>query len=414
MDRRRFLSLLGGAPAAWASAPVFAQVPEQGIVRLGRDGLYLPFLAQQRAEGRTLSQALATIGDEPGAFAEAYASTPRPTAVDVALMDAIAVAEPQDALDVIARHAKGRRLVILNEAHDVSRCRAFAAEVALRLRGEGFDLFAAETFSVDYAAERLNSGQPVTTGVGWYTDDPVFAELVRVARDAGYRFGEYEWTPDRAALAGVEMKAQIVVREEEQASNLAGLLKANPRSRMLVYCGYAHLMEAPDRGGNSWMATRLKAKTGIDPLTIDQSTTSPPVVRQQETPELAVALDRAVGVRSIVLRKADGTYLTSRAYEGRADMTVIHPRIPAVDGRPGWLAHAPGRRRAAFRLPHATTEYSLIQAAPVSEAANIVPADHYPVGAGVRDAVFFLRPGDYQVRVETAKGREIVGPLSVA
>lgn len=404
---------MAAAPSALISGSAIAQVLNPGFDQLIRRGLYLPFLAAARAEGRTVSQVLATLGDEAGAFAEAYVAPPAGRPVDAPLMAAIAAAEPQDALETIARHAADHRVVILNEAHDISRCRAFAEEVAVRLRKDGFELFAAETFSLGQAVE-LNSGQPVTTRTGWYVADPVFAELVRVAREAGYRFAEYEQNPAQAAPSNAEMKLRIAAREEAQASNLIGVLNADPKARVLIYCGYSHLMETPDRSGNSWMAARLKAKTGIDPLTIDQSTTAPPVVRAQEAPELSAALDRITGRRPIVLRNAGGTYLTPRGYEGRADMTVIHPRIAAVDGRPGWLARAPGRRRAAFRLPSATTEYSLIQAAPISEAANVVPADHYPVEAGVRDAVFFLRPGDYQVRVETAKGREVVGRLSVA
>ena len=86
------------------------------------------------------------------------------------------------ALDTIAERARNRRVVILNEAHNVSRCRAFAEAVALRLRGEGFDCFAAEDFLSETGATPFQSfaeGGPLTRWAGYYVSDPVYAEMER-------------------------------------------------------------------------------------------------------------------------------------------------------------------------------------------------------------------------------------------
>ena len=67
---------------------------------------------------------------------------------------------------------------------DVEARRAFALELALRLREEGFDVLAAEALNNDgepQVARILNGGGPVTTDFGIYAADPVYAEFLRGA-----------------------------------------------------------------------------------------------------------------------------------------------------------------------------------------------------------------------------------------
>lgn len=134
-----------------------------------------------------------------------------------------------------------------------------------------------------------------------------------------------------------------------------------------------------------------------------------------DSPPLVEAVLQRFGPdRPIVVRGPDG-----RPPEGvgaGVDLAVFHPRLAEVDGRPGWLAAAPGRRRAVFRLPTPTWEETLLSATPAAEASrarNVIPADQYRVEAGVREAVFFLRPGDYVVASEVLAGKERLGMIRV-
>ena len=58
----------------------------------------------------------------------------------------ISAAQPRDAIDEIVARARKTNIVILNEAHNSSRDRAFALRVARALRPLGYKTLAAETF----------------------------------------------------------------------------------------------------------------------------------------------------------------------------------------------------------------------------------------------------------------------------
>jgi hypothetical protein len=95
------------------------------------------------------------------------------------------------------------------------------------------------------------------------------------------------------------------------------------------------------------------------------------------------------------------------------DLSVFHPRMAPVAGRPGWLAADPERRRVAISVPP-LDELALVQALPLQEGTAGPPADHYLLAPGATEATFFLHPGRYFFRQETAAGiRPAFGVLSV-
>lgn len=401
-----------------------AQTPLSPSEALSEQGLYLPELGRlleavkaNPAYRQILAQYRATLGDEAGAMREwwmairpATAPPPTPDMTDYGSHRA----EP--ALEAIIAAARGRRLVILNEAHHASSCRAFAARALARLRSEGFDLLAAEAFTSDPEvrfARRMANGEPVTTDLANYTRDPVYAELIRQARAAGYRLACYEMTPAQSPPDDVDGPTRIAVREAAEAANLAALLKDNPDARMVVYCGHGHLAEKPI-GANTVMATRLKAATGLDPLTIDQSLGLPSPAGVFESPTVTAVLAHFRPVEPIIVRAPDGGSLAFKTFRDAVDLTVFHPRLPDnADGRPAWLA-GDGRQRAVFALKQPAPAGALLQAAPLAEARaapNVVPADQYMAKPGAREAIFFLRPGRYEIRMETDAGRQVLGTI---
>lgn len=421
MINRRHAILAGIALAAPVTGR--AQTPLGPIEALSEQGLYLPELGRLReavksspAQGQILAQFRATLGDEAGALREwwmamrpATAPAPPPDTTDYGRYRA----EP--ALEAIVAAARGRRLVILNEAHHASRCRAFAARVLGRLRAEGFDLLAAEDFTSDPEArfaERMTNGEPVTTDLANYTRDPVYAELIRQARAGGYRLACYEMTPAQRPPEDADGPTRIATREAAEAANLAALLKDNPNARVVVYCGHGHLAERT-LGSNTVMATRLKATTGIDPLTIDQSLGLPSPAGIFESPTVTAVLAHFKPTEPIIVRAPDGASMALGPFTGAVDLTVFHPRLEDVEGRPGWLATAPDRARQVFALPAAGPGDRLLQAVPLAEASapNVIPSDQYMAKPGAREAVFFLRPGRYEIRLETDAGRQVLRTL---
>lgn len=418
LNRRLLLSAIAGLASVplpgWAET-VFDEQPWGTFLQ---EGLYLPMLRHFQAIAaedpkriaQQLAQWSAMVGDEAAAFALWRGGRPS-RAATFDLTNARAV----DAVDAIAEAARGRRVVILNEAHQVSRCRAFGAAVGRRLGQDGFTWFAAETFSnePEYDFARVaNAGGPITTETGYYLADPVFADMVRQAREAGYRLASYEMTKAQREAADPAPEQRITTREEAESDNLiANVLNKDPAARVLVYCGFAHAAKVPLRG-QSWMAARLKAKTGIDPLCVEQSAGAPDPVDIDYFADVTKVLDHFAPRAPVALSRADGSAL-SITFDGSVDIAVYHPRLPDVDGRPGWLAGSQGRARQAFALPTEGPGDRLVQAVPLAEAAapNVVPADQYMAKPGAKEAVFFLRPGRYEIRMETDAGRRVLGRL---
>ena len=243
---------------------------------------------------------------------------------------------------------------------------------------------------------------PFISDFGWYSRDPVYAEAVREAARLGYRFAPYEQAFDQQAPEGSDELAEIAAREEAQADNLiANILSANPGAKIFIYVGYAHAVEIPG-GGGTWFAARLKAKTGIAPLTIEQSSNWPALNPAHDAPHVAAVLERFAPTAPIVVWK-DGATVGSRTHAGQMDLSVFHPRRAPVSGRPGWLAADPLRKPVEVAVP-AFTGAALLQALRLSEGTAGVPSDHFLLSEGQTRATLLLPPGGYGLRLETEAG----------
>lgn len=404
--------VLGAAAGLAVPSLVRAQTPVSAEDRLWLEGRYLPRYLALKAEAASgdeaaramLSQYAAFLGDE--ATALGLHERPRDPAAEA---PDLAGAEVRDALEAIVERAADARVVILNEAHNVSGHRAFAARVMRALRPLGFEVFAAETFippqptpAPDIALYRR--GTPFYSGYGYYTFDPVYAEAVREAARLGYRFADYEQAWDQQAPDGAPPLEQIARREQAQADNLrTGVLERDPAARVFVLCGYSHAMEKPGRGG-TWFAARLKEATGIDPLTIEQSGNWPATIPENDPPHVAAVL-KAFAPTAPITVAVNGQSFASGAYAGQMDLSVFHPRLAPVDGRPGWLAADPERRAVEVDVP-AFEGPALLQAMWAGEGAGAVPADQFLLQPGQRRATVLLHPGRYFLRLETERGIE--------
>jgi hypothetical protein len=408
VDRRAFgLGALGASLVA--ALPGRAATPLSGWDRWFNEGRYLPYFLEMKAQVEAgdraargpLAQFAAFLGDETTAIGLFEA----PPDGSVARPD-LTNADSQDAIEAIVERAQNARVVILNEAHNVSGHRGFATRVMRALREAGFDWLAAETFG-NHADEGTPSirayrpGLPFGIVFGHYTADPVYAELVREAAQRGYRFAAYEQRMDQEAPEGADRALQIATREQAQAENLAAVLSANPEARVLVLVGYSHAMEVEGRGG-TWFAARLKALTGIDPVTIEQSWNWPALDPANDAPHVAAVLERFQPTAPICIWN-DGQTVATPAFAGRMDLSVFHPRHDRIEGRPGWLAADPERRAVRVEVP-AFEGPALIQAMHMTEGPGGIPADQFLLEPGQREATLLLRPHSYFLRLETPSG----------
>lgn len=412
LTRRGFGLITAATGAAFAfpghtRTPLSPLTPEETFFSEGR---YLPTYLDLRTKAAAgdqtaksfLSQYAAFLGDEATALGlDEVARNPASPLPD------LAAAVSRDALEAIADAAANTRIVILNEAHNVSGHRAFAARVMRVLRPLGFDWFAAETFIPPQAepAPSIRSyrqGTPFFSALGYYVNDPVYAETVREAARLGYRFADYEEHWDQRAPETAQGSIRIAAREEAQADNLiAATLARNPEARVFVYCGYSHAMEQPHATG-VWFAARLKAKTGLDPLTIEQSSNWPATVEENDPAHVAAVLKRFAPTAPISV-SLDDRMIASRTYQGQMDLSVFHPRLTPVSGRPGWLMADPERRAVEIELPPFEGP-TLLQAMWSGEGTAGVPADQFLLTPGQTRGTLVLHPGSYFLRLERPEG----------
>lgn len=313
---------------------------------------------------------------------------------------------PRDALEAIVERARETSIVILNEAHDSPRDRAFALEVARALRPLGYSVLAAETFinvrDGDSAPPSAGVGALAKDGfvrrdTGFYTADPVYADFVRQALGLGYRPVAYEMTgAQRSPGDGIEE------REQAQANNLmTSIFASAPATKVLIFVGYSHAAELAlpngDGTSNEWMAARLKRLTGIDPLTIDQTTISE-TASARAARQAHALLSREASDRSLALFQ-DGRPHVLGQPTGAIDLQVIHPATRLVHGRPVWLARI-GRK--PVDIPRAllpATGRRLVQAFAADAPPDAVPLDQVVVRAGA--PVLKLMLPDLPVRYAT-------------
>jgi len=293
-----------------------------------------------------------------------------------------ALTSPPDVLADIERRARKTSIVIINESHERSQHRGFIAEVAKRLRPLGYDTLAIETLTKNPSTTPARYGPTflqhselpyLSEDDGYYLAEAGFGRLGRTVKTLGYTLLPYEHHAS-GPPKDMTREQQIATREEGQAVNLAAFIRSHPKAKLLIHVGYSHAGEVPTTDGQRWMATRLKAKTGIDPLTISQTT-----CRGSGSTTRLSALPK---------NEPPGTF----------DLVVDHPTARFERGRPVW------RRLTgdmAVSIPAAlrpTAGWRIVEARPDGEPATSVPMDRVAIRPG-EDIALMLPPGRYNLRL---------------
>lgn len=357
-----------GLTLAVCTSTTAAEPPSDWFKRLqeNRPLAALHGVRQMPGMEQVAAQIAAFIGDEAASCA-LFGRSAFPEAV-----------EYRDALEAIAKAASGRRVVMLNESHFRAVHRAFLLRVIERLHGQGFDALAAETLH-GHAPAQLQSGRVEVT-TGFYTHDPVFAAALRRAQSLGWEFVHYEAMGDGNRAA----------RESGQARNLADWIERNPHRRLLVYAGGSHISKDAEDG---WMAARLIADTGIEPLTIQQAATA--------CPDTADAWPVQSAVAQVPFR-----HDTPVPGSGGADLMVLHP--PAAVEAAKSVLGAP----TPICVPPFQSE-SLLRAFAPDDQNGAIPQDQVRIPAGARAASLWLSPGRYRIERESLDVRQAFGHVTV-
>ena len=314
------------------------------------------------------------------------------------------------ALAAIPELAKNYRVVLLNEAHNVALTRSLTVQLLSRLRAEGFDWFAAETLYQADAGLQAR-GYPVDKS-GFYTEEPVCAEMVRTALKLGFKVVAYEATSSATGDA----------REAEQARNLdAAVFKRDPAARLVVDAGYGHIVKSGRYLGGSSMAEHLYKLTHLPMLSVEQTVLYPHALADDDHPTYAAVMAQLHPHVPIVFTSAAGKPWSLRP---GYDVSVFFPPVHLVRGRPDWLEL--GGLRSPWFVDGTRCQQHfpcLVEARYADESDDAIPADRLVLdqlplvgtlnvrvtisAQGVPGSDLYLRPGKYRLRFSTEDGRQL-------
>jgi hypothetical protein len=226
------------------------------------------------------------------------------------------------AIDYIIKEAAKNQIIIINEAHHVSYHRFFTMLLLNKLSEQGFNYFGAETLSL-WDSSLVKNNYP-TLNTGYYTVEPQYGNLIRQALKTGFKVFAYEPNEQGDAMQ----------REIGQAKNIQKILKKDPKAKIVIHCGYAHLLEGEVQGWGKAMAGRLTEYTGINPLTIDQVELTEHFEKKYENPYYnKFNYDKFI----VPVNKGKMVGISFRLQDGPSDIFVYHPRTHLKYNRPHWL-----------------------------------------------------------------------------
>lgn len=328
--------------------------------------------------------------------AEAAFNVSQKTLPDAAPLPAAGEWHAVPAADYIASAIAGRRILVVNEAHHRPQTRLLTLALLPKLRAQGFDHFAIE--GLDPADTGLAIRGYPTEKSGYYTQEPLYGEIVREALRLGFLVHAYE-PQDAGRMTPQE-------RETAQAETLRAILEKDPHARLFVHAGYAHADKAAGRLPQNArpMAAELGRLTGMEAYTVDQTMLGSGDVSDSTSPYRHVVESFPVQVSSVLLPSKGGAAWSYRPEYH--DVTVLLPRSDPSEMRPGWLSRD-GLRRA-LRIKSAACNGSfpcLFEAFHAAEGEDAIPADQF-VLLGTSDARWplFLAPGRYRLRIRGEDG----------
>jgi hypothetical protein len=382
---------------------------EAGIAALPADAWNASRTPQQNEAILPFSAALqrlgterAFTGDTAGAIAAFDAVNRTRRKLDPAEAKIVDDASVEDAVQAIVAQARTRRVVLLNEGHNMPMHRAFSQRVARELRKIGYSYLACETFDLD-SAQAFAAGYPNQNG-GYYTRDPVFGAWIAEAIADHWKLVAYEKETPR----GLPIEQALLLREEGQARNLVERIFARDKdAKVLIHVGYGHLykgsVKLPSGADRMLMGEYLRRMTGLDMLHVDQTRFYAHPEAADESPLYARMLAKPGTQAPFVLRSQQGEYAVLHGMKGRVDMQVVFPRYVFSDsnGRPEWLTSLAGRTPHAIPaalLP--ATGRRAVLAYRAGEPADAVPADVVLVEAGKPVPKLMLPKGEYRFAAE--------------
>ena len=166
----------------------------------------------------------------------------------------------EDAVSYIVNRSSEHGMIMVNERHHVSNDRLLTLSLLEPLYHRGYRYLAIEAM---WPGDEINQRGYPTKNTGYYVNDVVFAEMLRVALSLGYEIVAYEIEEHQKNKA--DSRNDQVRRDYWQARNLIDrTLGKDSEAKVLVHCGWEHLQEQKT---SNWqpMAYFVREITEVDP-----------------------------------------------------------------------------------------------------------------------------------------------------
>lgn len=150
---------------------------------------------------------------------------------------------------------KNKQVVMLNEIHWSPKNRILATKLLHNLKENGFKYFAVEAIEKDKDSI-LNSRKYPSKDTGYYTKEPYFGHLLRIAKNLNFEIVQYDDLNTNED------------RDLVQANNLKKIIAKDSNAKIFVYAGIDHILET--NPPKKRMAEHFKELTGINPVTLNQ------------------------------------------------------------------------------------------------------------------------------------------------
>jgi len=285
----------------------------------------------------------------------------------------------------LTEHVDKFDLVMMNEAHNQPLSRALVYQMLPIMRRLGFSILALEALPDKATTDWINRHGyvPDEASYGYYLREPIDGEVIREAKRLGFTLANYDVFSD--------------TREQDEARNLAQILKVHPGQKVFVVAGYDHIRRMDGR-----MAELLPKFYKKSFLSIDQLGKGNDVMRSMCIPDGSFAHD-----------ERPGTLASMRWVPGGrgADITVWRTKVEvlsraAVSEGNEWLSLGGRRWRYRFNTVEGCSKpgICLVEARYADESANAVPADRYLALDSEPFANLYLRNGHYVVTYRDARG----------
>jgi len=410
-------------PAEWKRLQLAAADKSEEIMRRAQKqpGLLAQYAVMQTAYdgnddrafrlifGQYLSWFQTWIGDYDGATRSfSIAQPPQPDDAPSPLNGAW---HTRAADEVILELAKDRKAVFFNEAHSAPITRTLTVELLARLRAQGFTHFAAETLYTKEVEGLRKLGYP-TAKVGFYTQEPIYGEMVRAALKLGYTVVAYD--AEDAGLGDA--------RERAGAQSLYDqVFKRDPNARLVVNAGFGHIQKSGVYLGGSSMGKFFRKISDIDPLTVDQTMLIQHVRTNQDHPYYGPVMQASHPAEPFVY--VDGNNKPWTLKPGLYDISVFFPPEAVAEGRPTWPSLGGARQSYSVSSDLCRNQFPcMIEAHYTDEGEDAVPADRAVLNVidpnapmsqrvlenhGSAQSRLYLYPGTYHLTATDGRGRTV-------